>query len=181
MRTVRTPQAGRWRLEPSATTVAFSGRATRFSPTVQARFPEVAGFVLADDAPGGAVVDVRIGVGSMTSGNRGWDELVATVDPFQAARFPTARYRSTSVQWHGTEAVIDGVLALRGVQRPVRLQARHEVAPCGTRLTLAATGEIDREQFGVRCDIPGAALLVPRRLRLTVDAVLVHEGALVAA
>lgn len=181
MRTVRTPQAGRWRLEPSATTVSFSGRATRFSPTVQARFPDVAGVVVADDAADRAVVEVEIGVGSMTSGNRGWDELVAAVDPFQVARFPTASYRSTSVQWLGAGAVLDGVLTLRGVQQPVRLQARHEIAPTGTRLTLSASGEIDREQFGVRCDIPGAALLVPRRLRLTVDAVLVHEGSLVAA
>jgi polyisoprenoid-binding protein YceI len=176
-----TPRAGRWQIDTSTAHVAFAGRATRFSPTVQARFLSVEGTVQAGPAPTDAVVDVTVDVRTMTSGNRAWDDLVAAVDPFAATRFPTARYRSTAVSWHGGSATVDGVLTLRGVERPVRLQAEHALSSCGGRLVLRGSGEVDREAFGVRLDVPGAALVIPRRLRLSLDVVAVHDDALALA
>ena len=176
-----TPRAGRWHIDPSTATVAFSGRATRFSPTVAARFTTVAGAVEAGHGPEDAVVDVAVDVRSMTSGNRAWDDLVAAVDPFGAGQHPTARYTSTTVRWRRGLAFIDGDLEIRGVRRRVPLDAEHEVSACGSRLLVRASGEVDREAFGVRCDIPGAALIMPRRLRLSIDVVAVHEDAFALA
>lgn len=173
-----TPRPGRWAIDPAGATVAFAGRATRLSPTVSARFLGVDGSVLAGADPQDAVVDVEVDVRTMTSGNRAWDDLVAAVDPFGAESWPTARYRSTSVRWRGELAFIDGELELRGVRRRVPLDAVHALSPCGTRLAVRASGEVDREAFGVRCDIPGAALVIPRRLRLSIDVVAVHDEAL---
>lgn len=180
-----TPRAGRWHIDPRSAQVAFAGRATRFSPVVQARFLSVEGTVDAGaDAHGvtaDVTVDVTVDVRSMTSGNRAWDDLVAAVDPFAAGRFPTARYRSTAVRWHGGTATVDGLLTLRGVERPVRLDAEHALSACGERLVLRGTGELDREEFGVRLEVPGAALVIPRRLRLSLDVVAVHDDALALA
>ena len=176
-----TPRPGRWTIDPASATVAFSGRATRFSPTVSARFLGVEGAVLAGESPDDAVVDVEVDVRTMTSGNRAWDDLVAAVDPFGAGTWPTARYRSTAVRWRGGLAFLDGELELRGVRRRVPLDAEHVLSPCGTRLAVRASGEVDREAFGVRCDIPGAALVIPRRLRLSIDVVAVHEREAVLA
>jgi hypothetical protein len=50
------------------------------------------------------------------------------------------------------------------------------VSACGERLHLSAEGRINREQFGVRFDVPGAGLLIPRDLTLTVSVVALHAG-----
>lgn len=181
MTTTTSPRAGRWLIDPASATIAFSGRATRFSPTVAARFLGVEGVVAAGDRPEDALVDVAVDVRTMTSGNRAWDDLVAAVDPFAAGRFPTARYRSSAVRWRGGLAFIDGSLELRGVRRSVPLDAEHQLLPGGDRLVVRASGEVDREAFGVRCDVPGAALVMPRRLRLSIEVVAVHEDALALA
>ncbi len=178
------PLAGRWHLDPGTADVAFSGRASRLSPMVRASFRSVHGEVLAAHGPGAAPdlsVDVTVDVRSMSSGNRAWDDVVRAVDPFDAAACPTARFRSTSVRWTASEAQIQGRLELRGVSRPVLLHARHTTSDCGRRLAICATGELDREEFGLRFDVPGASLFLPRRLRLSIEAVAVHEELLVAA
>ncbi len=175
------PRAGRWLIDPTTATVAFTGRASRFSPTVSARFLGVEGVVAAGEDPQDAQVDVAVDVRTMTTGNRAWDDLVTAVDPFAAARFPTARYRSTAVRWRGDLAFIEGELELRGVRRRLVLDAEHQVLPGGDRLVVRAGGELDREAFGVRCDVPGSALFLPRRMRLSIDVVAVHEDALALA
>ena len=178
---MRAPRPGRWLLDPATAAVAFSGRATRFSPTVAAQFRRVQGCVVAGDGGGRTTVEVEVDVRSMTSGNRAWDDVVAAVDPFGAREHPVAVYRSTAVAWRGARADVDGVLELRGVRRPVRLAVETVLAPSGSRMALRASGEVDREAFGLRFDVPGAALLVPRRLALRIEVEVVHDGALVAA
>jgi polyisoprenoid-binding protein YceI len=171
------PTAGRWSLDTRTADVAFTGRASRLAPPVSARFRGVSGVVAAGDHPDDVVVDVEVDVRTMTSGNRAWDDLVAAVDPFCVRRFPTARYRSTRVVRPGGTAVLDGVLTLRGVHQPLQLTVRRVAHRGDDRLVVSACGEIDREAFGVRLDLPGARLLVPRRLQLSIDVVAVHERA----
>lgn len=160
------PTTGRWAVDPCTADVSFSGRASRLSPVVRARFTGVEGTVVADRD--GTEVDVEVDVRTLTTGNRGWDELLAAVDPFRVEQFPVARYRGTAVAWRDGAARVEGELSLRGVVRPVALDVRHSASPCGRRLLVQAEGEVDRDAFGVRCDVPGAALLVPRRLRLAI-------------
>ena len=70
-----------------------------------------------------------------------------------ARRFPTAAFRSTAVRRSGDGAVVDGNLTIRGVTRPVTLQAGlWHVA--GTdpgdldHLIIRLTGAISRSAFG---------------------------------
>jgi polyisoprenoid-binding protein YceI len=156
--------------------VGFTGRASLLAPTVSARFAGVIGSVLVREELTESEVAVEVDVTTMTSGNRTWDELVSTVDPFGARSFPTASYRSTSVRWHGDRADVAGHLVLRGVERSVPLTTRHTVSACGERLHLTADGRINREHFGVRFDVPGAGLFIPRDMTLTVSVEAVHAG-----
>jgi polyisoprenoid-binding protein YceI len=167
-RNARLPREGLWVLDPSAATVGFTGRASRLAPAVSARFAGVTGSLLVRADVTASQVDVEVDVTTMTSGTRAWDELVTAVDPFEAETFPTATYRSSTIRWHGDRADVVGELTLRGVTRPVPLTARHSVSADGERLTLTAEGSVDRSEFGVRCDIPGAVLLIPRRLTLQI-------------
>ena len=163
------PLPGLWVIDPSSAVVGFTGKASLLAPTVSARFAGVTGSVLVREDVTASEVDVEVDVTTMTSGNRTWDDLVSAVDPFGAGSFPTASYRSTSVRWHGDRADVTGHLVLRGVERSVPLTTRHTLSACGERLHLAAEGRINREQFGVRFDVPGMSLIIPRDLTLTVS------------
>jgi polyisoprenoid-binding protein YceI len=110
-----------------------------------------------------------VDVTSMTTGNRAWDEVIGTVDPFDTGRFPLAVYASTRVLWTATGADIEGRLTLRGVTRPVALSASYQVGRGADRMMVRAGGTLDRQVFGLRFDAPGVGKLVPRQLRLEID------------
>jgi polyisoprenoid-binding protein YceI len=162
------PHAGLWVLDPGAATVAFTGKASRLAPTVGARFGGVTGSVLVLEDATASVVDVEVDLRTMTSGTRAWDDLVAALDPFEVGRFPTATYRSSGVRWHGDSAEVTGELVLRGVARSVPLTARYAVLAGGKRLALTAEGVVNRSDFGIRCEVPGAALIIPRLMTLQI-------------
>ena len=160
------PPEGTWVIDPARAVVAFSGRTSFLTPTVNARFTEVAGTVVVGDEHS---VRVEVDVASMTTGNHAYDEVIAAFDPFDSARFPVAVYRSCSVTWTADGARIDGHLTLRGVTRAVPLTAAYDVGRRGDRMIVRAGGSVDREEFGVRFDVPGVGKLIPRVLQLAID------------
>lgn len=151
----------RWSVRTSDACVAFRGRASRFTPTVHARFTGVTGTVSETE------VDVEVDVRTLTTGSAAYDEVLARVDPFDASRHPFARYRSASVHRDGDTAVVDGDLTLRGRSVPVRLTASY--VPLGDGLArMTATGRVDRRQLGLRLELPGCGALVPTSLDLSI-------------
>jgi polyisoprenoid-binding protein YceI len=163
------PSADAWEIDPARAVVSFSGRASFLTPTVSARFLDISGSVSVDADTVGGDIDVAVDVTSMTTGNQAWDDVIATFDPFDVAHFPIATYRSTAVSWTGDEVRIDGVLTLRGVSRSVALTASYAVGRNGRRMLVRAAGTIDRQDFGVRFDLPGLGKIIPRRMRLAID------------
>jgi polyisoprenoid-binding protein YceI len=114
-------------------------------------------------------VRVEVDVTTMTTGNRAYDEVISAFDPFDTDRFPVAVYRSSAVAWTADGARIDGTLTLRGVTRSVPLTAAYDVGRAADRMLVRAGGAVDRNEFGVRFDVPGVGKLVPRILRLAID------------
>jgi polyisoprenoid-binding protein YceI len=170
-RTAAGPLSGIWLVDSSRAVVAFSGKASFLTPTVNARFRGVTGSVEVADTRRGltGAVDVSVDVTSITTGNPAWDELIASFDPFDAKHFPVAVYHSTGVQWADGRVTIDGYLRLRGVTRSVPLSASYDVARDGRRMLVRAAGTIDRKAFGISFDMPGCGKLVPRVMRLAID------------
>ena len=168
------PPEGTWLIDPARAVVAFAGRSSFLAPTISARFAEVSGTV---EVGSEHSVRVEVDVTSMTTGCRAYDEVISTFDPFDAAHFPVAVYRSTAVSWTEDGAVIDGTLTLRGVTRTVSLTASYDVGRHADRMLVRAAGSIDREAFGIRFDVPGVGKLVPRVLRLEIDVDVVLTSA----
>ena len=160
------PPEGSWAIDPARAVVAFAGRSSFLAPTISARFADVTGRV---EVGAEHSVRVEVDVTSMTTGNRAYDEVISAVDPFDAAHFPVAVYRSTAVAWTPDGALIDGTLTLRGVTRTVSLTAGYDVGRRADRMLIRAAGSLDREAFGIRFDVPGVGKLVPRVLRLDID------------
>lgn len=159
----------RWTICSDGSSVAFHGRASRFLPLLQARFTQVTGCVQEH------AVDVDVNVRSMTTGNAAYDQLLRAADPFDVARHPVARYRSTAVRWTGDTAVVDGELSLRGSTAPVRLTASRVHLADG-RARLSAVGRVDRRVFGLRLELPGCAAFVPDLLDVAIDVTAVRDA-----
>ena len=165
------PRSGAWVIDSTRATVAFSGKASFLTPTISARFLGVEGSVEVAETPDGVTgaVDVSVDVASLTTGNAAWDDLITTLDPFDAKHFPVAVYRSTGVEWTEGRATINGTLTLRGLTMPVTLTASYDVGRDGERMLVRAAGSVDRKAFGVSLDVPGCGKLLPRVMRLEID------------
>jgi polyisoprenoid-binding protein YceI len=170
-RTATGPRTGVWIIDSTRAVAAFSGKASFLAPTINVRFLGVEGSVEVAETSKGLTggIEVAVNVTSMTTGNAARDELITSLDPFDADHFPIAVYRSTRVEWTDGQASIDGTLTLRGVTKAVPLTASYVVARDGERMLVRAAGTIDRAAFGVSFDVPGRGKLVPRAMRFEID------------
>lgn len=161
------PPAGDWIVKTGPSRVSFSGRASRLAPTVRAEFGAVHGGLHLADDPNGSRVGVCVDVRTVTTGNPIWDELLRSADPFRASRHPLAHYASTAVWWTGSGFGVQGDLEIAGVRVPLALEAAVGENRDGT-VTLRAHGTIDPRAARIRLDLPGARLLMPREMRLSI-------------
>ncbi len=95
----------------------------------------------------------------VASGNAKLDAHLATADFFDAEKFPTASFKSTRVTVKGDEAKIEGNLTIRGVTKPVVLDAEFVGAginPFVKKPTVGFKAEttIKRSDFGINYGIP---------------------------
>jgi polyisoprenoid-binding protein YceI len=95
---------------------------------------------------------------------------MATADFLDAANHPTARFVSRTVTVDGNQATIVGDLTLRGVTRPVTLNARFVGAgtnPMNRKETVGfhATTSVNRSEFGMNYAVP----MVSDKVELTIS------------
>jgi polyisoprenoid-binding protein YceI len=82
------------------------------------------------------------------------DEHLRSADFFDAATFPEIRFESTDIgSVEGTAFTVAGDLTIRGITRPIELQATFEGAakdPWGNdRIGLTVKGQLDPNDYGV--------------------------------
>lgn len=153
-----------YRIDPAASRIEFSINKRRFFVqhlVVTGRFTDVSGTITLDQAhPAGAQAVVTIGAASIDTGNRQRDKHLRTADFFHVDRHPSLTFQSRQVeaidQAAGRYRVV-GDLAVRGVTRPVTLDARYEPAKGtgpGRRIKLTLTGSLNRRDFGIVWDNP---------------------------
>jgi polyisoprenoid-binding protein YceI len=109
------------------------------------------------------------------SGNQARDEHLRSADFFDAARHPTATFSAHAADWQGTRGVLAGELTLRGITRPVTMQAGYlgyTADPWGGhRAVFTAAGTINREDWGLTWNLPldGGGLLVSKEIRIEIE------------
>lgn len=116
---------------------AFSGRFPGFSTRLHF-----------DPArPQDARLDVAIPLAHAVTGNRDRDDALRGADFFHVARFPQARYRAEGFRHlGGNRYSADGVLSLRGREKPVTLEFSWTPGP---RPVLVGRATVSRLAFGV--------------------------------
>ena len=126
--------------------------------------------------PARSSVEVTIDAASFSTEEPERDAHLRSADFLDVEDFPTIHFRSTHVEATGFSTyTITGDLTIRGVTRPVTLEA-HYYGPVdtpfnNTRIGFLATTRIKREDFGVSWNnpIPGGGYVVAKEVDLTID------------
>lgn len=138
-------QARDWTVDPSSTLgfsgsyqgEKFSGKFLRFSAKVALDKADLAN----------ASLNVEIDVTSATTGNTDYDSELKGSAFFDYAKFPAARFVSTTVRESGGALVADGTLTIRDKSKPVQITL--DFKPAGTTATLGVQATLKRLDFDV--------------------------------
>jgi polyisoprenoid-binding protein YceI len=165
-----------WYFEPGHTSVVFAVRHMRIT-LVRGYYKNIAGRLLFDpDHPEDAYVEVNLGAGSFSTEEAERDAHLRSADFLDVADHPTIIFQSTRVEETGCNTYrITGELTIRGVTRPVSLDA-HYFGPVdtpfnNTRIGFFATTRINRHDFGVSWNaaMPGRGFVVGNDVEITID------------
>ena len=168
------PAPGRWQIDPGHTELAFIGRHFMLTK-VRGRFTGVSGVIEVAEQPGDTTVDVTIDMTSVESGNEARDEHLRSADFFDVDHHPAATFSARASGWQGTAGVLTGKLTLRGVTRPVSLEAEYlgyTADPWGGhRIVFSAAGTVNREDWGLTWNLPldGGGLVVSKEIRIEIE------------
>ncbi len=168
------PTSGRWDIDPGHTDLAFIGR--HFMVTkVRGRFTDVTGSITIAERLADSSVNVSINMASVESGSAARDEHIKSAELFDVEEFPTATFRSTSVDWRGTDGTVHGDLTIHGVTRQVPLAVTfegHVRDPWGgDRSIFSARTKINREDFDITWNVAleSGGLLVSKDIRIEIE------------
>ncbi len=160
--------AGTYAVDPGHSQVTFTVNHLGFS-TYRGTFGSVTGSMTIDPkTPGKAKVVIEIPMSGLITTVPKLTEHLMGADFFDAAKHPTARFVATAVRPSGKRARIIGNLTIKGVTKPVVLDA--VLVGAGTMMGkrtvgFDATTTIKRSDFGVSYGIP----LVPDAVPLAIS------------
>lgn len=163
-----------YRIDPGHTDVIAQWSHLGFSnPT--AHFGQVEGTIVYDaEDVSASSVEVTIPLSGLNAHVARFDEHLRSADFFEAAAFPQARFRSTSVAAAGEgRLTVSGELTIKGITRPVVLEARLNKAaphPRNNRPTIGfdASTTVLRSEFGLGRGAPAVSDEVA--IRITTEA-----------
>jgi polyisoprenoid-binding protein YceI len=176
------PTPGLFALDPVHTHVGFSVRHMMIAK-VRGRFSAFNGTVTIGEEPSDAQIEVEVDLSSVDTQHPERDAHLRSPDFFDVERFPTMTFRSTRVTTNidGDCFRLDGDLTLHGVTRPLALDVMFDGvgvdAYGGQRMGFSASGQVDREAFGLTWNqtLETGGVLVGKLIRVDIEAELVRQ------
>jgi polyisoprenoid-binding protein YceI len=171
-----------WMIDPSHSGASFTVR--HMFTKVRGRFTELSGTIETEgDSFTDGRVSVEINADSIDTNDAQRDAHLRTNDFFGTGENPTITFRSTSVTPRGdNEFMIHGDLTIRGVTRPVTLEAEYEgggKTPFGTEVaSWTARTEVDRKDFDLTWNAPleAGGFLVGDDVKIELDIEAVKQS-----
>lgn len=166
-----------WTFDNSHSAVGFSAKHMMIS-TVRGRFEDFDGTIEYDAAnPAAASVQVTIRTASINTNWQQRDDHLRSPDFFEVEAWPEMTFKSTSVEPKGGDrALIHGDLTIKGVTKPVTLDAEivgEAVGPFDGKRNVAfeARTKIDREQWGLTWNVglETGGVLVSKQITIELD------------
>lgn len=144
-----------WNIDPVHSVVEFKVKHMMIS-NVKGHFSKVAGTLSLDEGhPENSSVEASIEVASINTHDAQRDGHLISPDFFDAEKFPTINFKSTSVKPTGqASGTVEGDLTIHGVTRKVVLDVEGPTAPGkdpwgNTRVGATASTKISRKDFGL--------------------------------
>ncbi len=168
----------RFEIDRAHTMVGFSVKHLAVS-TVRGSFGKFEGAFEADrDSWNDVSGELKIETASITTANEQRDGHLKSADFFDAETYPYITFKVTSVEPREPGNYrVSGDLTIRDVTRPVTLAAtvegeiEHPFKPGDQLLSISATGELNRKDFGLNWDgLAGALPMAGHQIKLSIDA-----------
>lgn len=145
-------EAATWAIDTSHSQVGFKVR--HFFSKVPGEFTAFQGTIEFDpEKPEAMAVQVTIDASSVNTNNEKRDGHLRSDDFFAAEANPEITFKSTKATAKDGNIMLEGLLTMRGVEKPVTLQVEFLGAGPdpwgGQRAGFTATGTINRTDFGV--------------------------------
>ncbi|HEX8388945.1 MAG TPA: YceI family protein [Sphingomonas sp.] len=154
--------AGTYKVDPNHTQVTWRVNHLGFS-LLQGQFGASGGSITVDPArPQATRMEVAFDLNQLSTTSGGFTTHLKSADFFDVAKHPTARFVSRSVTMRGNDATVLGDLTIKGITKPVTLQASFVGAgpnPRSKKLNFGfrATGQVNRSDFGLGMAAPAVS------------------------
>jgi polyisoprenoid-binding protein YceI len=144
-----------YQIDPAHTYPSFEGDHMGGLSVWRGKFTKTAGTIVYDKDKGAGTVEVTVDTASIDFGMPKLDEHAESADMFDVAKYPTATYKGTLVNFkNGTPTQVQGQFTLHGVTHPLTLtvnsfkcminpMSKKEV--CGAD----ASGSFQRSDYGM--------------------------------
>jgi len=176
-----TPAPGTYEIDTVHTSVAFVSRYAMLSK-VRGRFGVFSGTLHIDPDPSRSWAEVEIDASSIDTNMEMRDNHLRSGDFLDLENHPTMRYRSHDLEPTGDRTFrLHGDLTIRGTTLPVDLDVEYHGESVGLRgerrIGFTATGEIDREAFGMTWNqaLETGGLLVGKNVKIELDVQAVYQ------
>jgi polyisoprenoid-binding protein YceI len=166
--------AGTWEIDSAHSHVGFVARHLMVSK-VRGSFTKIEGQIITAENPLESSATATIDTTSLSTGNAQRDGDVTGENFLDTANHPTMTYRSTGLRQHDGDLIADGELTIKGVTHPVELTVEvNGFGPDpygGTRAGLSATGEINRNDYGITANmvLPTGGVMVSEKIQLVIE------------
>lgn len=169
-----------WEIDNSHSSIEFSVKHMMVT-NVKGHFNTFNGTVNIDEAnPANSSVEVTIDVASITTGNEGRDGHLHSADFFEVAKYPTATYKSTSVEQVGDDKLkVNGELTVHGVTKSlpldVTVEGKFKDMQGKDRYGISASTSFSRKEFGLEWNVAleSGGWLVSDKVNIAIEAQVV--------
>ena len=167
-----------WKLDPAHSSAEFKVKHMMIS-NVKGSFSGVNG-TLSEHTVDSTLssVEATVDIASISTGDAQRDAHLKSADFFDAEKYPTMTFKSTSVERKSDdEYKVTGDLTIHGVTKPATFAVEGPTAPGkdpwgNTRIGLSATTKINRKDYGLNWNaaLETGGILVGEDVQITIEA-----------
>ena len=176
------PLPGTYAIDASHTHVGFTVRHMMVSK-VRGQFDKFDGTVVIAEDPTQSSVNVTVEVDSINTNDENRDGHLKSADFFNTEANKQLTFVSTAVRPDGSKWDVDGDATLNGVTKQITLVVDFEGALIdpynNLRIGFSATGEINREDFGLSWNaaLETGGVVVGKQVKLEIEAeAVIRQG-----
>ncbi len=165
---------GTWTVDAVHSNIGFVVRHLVVAKT-RGRFGDFEGTITIAEDPLQSKVEASIKTVSVDTGDEGRDNHLRTGDFFEAEKYPTMTFASTSITPDGSDYKLAGDLTIKGVTKPVTFDLEFEGVVTdpwnNLKAGFTAEAEVNRKEWGLDYNavLEAGGLMIGEKVKLTLE------------